>query len=107
MWLSGLRTQLVSMRMQVGSLASLSGLGSGVAVSCGVGYRCGSDPVWLWLWRRLAAAASIQPRAWEPPYAAGASKKENKQNKRVRICERLVQERVNFESSLEDDEAQS
>ena len=79
LWLSGLRTQLVSMRMQVGSLASLSGLGSGVAVSCGVGCRCGSDPVWLWLWRRLAAAASIQPRAWEPPYAVGASKKQNKQ----------------------------
>ena len=28
---------------------------SGVAVSCGVGHRQGSDPVLLWLWRRLAA----------------------------------------------------
>ena len=35
--------------------------GSGVAVSCSVGYRCGSYPVllWLWLWHRLAAEAPI------------------------------------------------
>ena len=26
--------------------------GSGVAVSCSVGRRCGSDPAWLWLWCR-------------------------------------------------------
>ena len=26
------------------------GQGSGVAVSCGVGRRCGSDPKLLWLW---------------------------------------------------------
>ena len=26
--------------------------GSSVAVSCGVGRRCGSDPMLLWLWRR-------------------------------------------------------
>ena len=31
----------------------------GVAVSCGVGCRCGSDPALLWLWRRLVAMASI------------------------------------------------
>ena len=30
-----------------------------VAVSCGVGRRCGSDPILLWLWGRLAAAALI------------------------------------------------
>ena len=29
----------------------------GVALSCGVGCRCGSDPVLLWLWCRTAAAA--------------------------------------------------
>ena len=27
----------------------------------------------LWLWSRRAAAAPIQPLAWEPPYAAGAA----------------------------------
>ena len=37
------RIQLVSMRMQVPSLASLRGLRIGIAVSCGVGGRHGSD----------------------------------------------------------------
>ena len=39
LWLSRLQTQLVSMRMQVRSLALLSGLRSRVAVNCGVGRR--------------------------------------------------------------------
>ena len=46
---------------------------SGVAVSCGVGCRRGSDPALLWLWRRPVATALIQRLAWEPPYAAGAA----------------------------------
>ena len=50
------RTRLVSMRIQVQSLASVGG-GSSVAMSCGAGHRCGSDPVWLWLCCRLAATA--------------------------------------------------
>ena len=32
---------------------------SRVAVSCGIGHRCGLGLVWLWLWCRLAAAAPI------------------------------------------------
>ena len=42
-------------------------------MSCGVGRRCGWDLVWLWLWLwcRRAAAALIQPPAWDPPYAEG------------------------------------
>ena len=56
---------------------------SGVAMSCGVGCRCDSDPALLWLWRRLAAMAPIRPLAWEPPYAMGAAqemaKRQNKQ----------------------------
>ena len=73
LWLSRLRTQLVSMRMRVQSLASLIGLS--LAVSCGVGSRCGSDLLLLWLWHRAAAVALIQPLAWELPYAAGAALK--------------------------------
>ena len=46
---------------------------SGVAVSCGVGCRRGSDPALLWLRRRPAATAPIRPLAWEPPYAAAAA----------------------------------
>ena len=33
------------------------------------------DPELLWLWCRSAAAAPIQPLAWEPPYASGAALK--------------------------------
>ena len=44
----------------LGSIPGLAvGRGSGVAVSCGVGHRRGSDPAFLWLWRRPAAAALI------------------------------------------------
>ena len=42
-------------------------------MSCGVGCRHSLDPVLLWLWCRLAAAAPIRPLAWAPPYAAGVA----------------------------------
>ena len=84
LWLSGLWTWLVSMRMQVWSLASLS-LRMWCCLSCGVGHTCGSDTVLLWLWRGLAAAAPTWPVAWELPYAAGAAlKKQNKTNKQTK-----------------------
>ena len=51
---------LVSMRMQVRSLASLSGLG---------------DPVLLWPWPRLAAVSPIRPLGWELPYATDVALK--------------------------------
>ena len=40
-------------------------------MSCGVGRRLSSDPEFLWLWPRLAAAAPIRSLAWELPYASG------------------------------------
>ena len=50
LWLSSNEpNQVGSMKMQVRSLASLSGLRIGVAVSCGVGCRHGWDLAWLWL----------------------------------------------------------
>ena len=49
--------------------------GLGVAVSCGIGHRLGSDPVLLGLWHRSAAAAPIRPLAWELPYALGVALK--------------------------------
>ena len=60
------------------------GQGSGVVVSCGVGHRCSSDLVLLWLWCRLAAIALIRPLAWELLYATGAALKnpKNKQTKK-------------------------
>ena len=50
-------------------------------MSCGVGYRCGLDPVLLWLWCRPAAIAPIRLLAWEPPHAAGAALKTKIKNK--------------------------
>ena len=66
---SGLQTQLVSMRMQAGSLALLSGL----RIQC-----CHE----LWLWCRLVAVAPIRPLAWEPPYAAHVALKSKKKKKK-------------------------
>ena len=49
------------------------GKGSGVAASCGIDYRYGSDLLLPWLWCKPAAASLIQPLAQEPPYAAGVA----------------------------------
>ena len=53
-----------------------------VAVSCGVGCRCGSDPALLWLWRRPVATVPIRPLAWESPYAMGAALEMAKKKKK-------------------------
>ena len=82
MWLCTLRTWLGSMRIWFQSLASLSGLGSGIAVSCGVGCRWGLDPELLWLWHRLAAVSLIWPPAWDLPYAVGPEQKKKKRKKK-------------------------
>ena len=50
-------------------------------MSRGVGHRRGSDPVFLWLWYRLAAVALIGPLAWEAPYAVDVTLKGKKINK--------------------------
>ena len=51
-------------------------------MSCGVGRECGSDPVLLWLWRRLVARALIRPLAWKTPYAMGAALKGQEKKKK-------------------------
>ena len=50
-------------------------------MSCGIGHRRGSDPAFLWLWHRLAAAALTGPLAWESPHAVGAALKSKKKKK--------------------------
>ena len=50
-------------------------------MSCGVGHRRGSDLTLLWLQHRPAATAPVQPQAWEPPYAAGAALKRQKEKR--------------------------
>ena len=51
-----------------------------VAVSCGVGHKCGSDPALLWLWCRLAAV--VQTLAWELTQTALKNKKRKKRKKK-------------------------
>ena len=51
------------------------GEGSRVAMSCGVGRRCGLDPTLPWLWHGPAATAPTGPLAWEPPYAENVALK--------------------------------
>ena len=70
------------MRMWAPSLALLSGLRIQHCHSYSIDCRHGSDLELLWLWCRLAAAAPIQPLAWELPHAESAAlKKANKQTK--------------------------
>ena len=59
-------------------------------MSCGVGHRCGLDPMLLWLWRRLEAAAPIQTLAWEPPYATRVVLKRPKKKRILNVCEREI-----------------
>ena len=51
-------------------------------MSCGVGYRRGSDPCCSGCGVRPAAVALIRPLAWKPPYAAGMALKSKKQKKK-------------------------
>ena len=54
-------------------------------MSCGVGRRCGSDAVLLWLWHRLVATAPIRPLAWEPPHAMGVAQELAKRQKEKKV----------------------
>ena len=62
-------------------------------MSCGVGR--GSNPAWLWLWLWPAAAAPIQPLAWERLYVTGAAlKKAKKEIKAKRHAESQAPSRL-------------
>ena len=68
MWLSG--KNLTDIYEDEGSIPGLTQwVNSGIAKSYSIGHRRCSDLVLLRLWCRLAAAAPIQPLAWELPYA--------------------------------------
>ena len=54
------------------------GLGSGIAMSCGVSHRRVLDPEFLWLWCRTTAVVPMGPLIWEPPYATDATLKKKK-----------------------------
>ena len=67
---------LTSIRENSGSIPGLTQWVK-VAVSCGVGHICSSDPA-LWPRYKPAATVLIGPLAWEPPYAKGAAQKRQK-----------------------------
>ena len=54
-------------------------------VSCGVGQRCGLDPVLLHLWCRLTAAAPVCPLAWELPWAMSEVLNQNQNQNQSRV----------------------
>ena len=63
-------------------------------MSCGVGCRCGSDHVLLWLWHKLVATAPIRPLAWEPPYVTGAAQEmAKKQNKTKNMIQNTLKKK--------------
>ena len=57
-----------------------------MVMSCGIGCSHGLDPVLLLLWCRPAAAALIQPLAWEPPHAVGVALGKKKEYTHIHIC---------------------
>ena len=89
-----IQIQLVSMRTQVPSLASLSGLRIWHWRELWCRFQTWLDSALLWLLCRPAATALISPLAWELIYTTGVAlkrpkkQKTKKQNLMLRIHER-------------------
>ena len=61
-------------------------------MSCDVVLRQGSDPVLLWLWRRLVVAtAPIRTLALESPYAVGVALEKEKRKKKKKKVKNIVE----------------
>ena len=76
----------ISIHEDVGQIPDLTQQGkvSGIALSCSVSCRHGSDLVLLWLWHRLADASSNWTSSLGLPYAVGMALKRQKKKKRER-----------------------
>ena len=81
LWLSGLRTPTI-IHEDSGSIAGVAPQIKDLALPQAAAW----DPALLWLQRRLAAVALIQPLAWELPYAKDvALKRFKKKEKNVKL----------------------
>ena len=77
------RIWLVSMRMRVRSLFSISGLRIQHCRELWCRLKTWlRSLLWLWLWCRLAATPPTRPLAWELPYTSGAALKSKKQKQK-------------------------
>ena len=72
------RISLGTMRLQLQSLASLSGLRIWHYHELRYRSQTRFRSALLWLWHRPAAVAPIGPLAWEPPCAARAALKKQR-----------------------------
>ena len=63
-------------------------------MSCGIGCRRGSDLALLCLWHRLVATPPIRLLSWEPPHAAGAVLKKNKNKNKEVFQKRALNENL-------------
>jgi len=99
LWLDGLRTRLVTMKMWVRSLASLNALRTWHCCELGCRSQTGLRFGLLWLWCRQTARAPIRL-----PYAIGVVlKKKKKRKKKEKKRKRLhfVQNIKMFSDTLE------
>ena len=76
---------LTSNHEDAGSNPGLAQLRIRCCLSCGVGCRCCSHLVLLWMWCRPAAIAQIQPLPWKPPSATGSTLKKDKKKKKKKL----------------------
>ena len=88
---------LVTMRLRVGSLASISGLR--IQRCCELWHRL---QTWLGAdvsvaMYRPAAITLIRPLAWEPPYATGAALKSKKKKKKEKKERKKQKKKYNYE----------
>ena len=90
------QTQLVSMRTTVDPWPCSVGWGSGLALSCVVVRRRGSDSALLWPWHMPVATALVQTLTWAFPYVVGQAlkskrkRKERKKKKKKKIRATII-----------------